>query len=103
MPLLKLRFTFNKNPISESLFLTAWQATFKLEMMHYPVLTRVKNGVQYYLQKRNLMIRTTQDSQQIRLTKDNYSKTVEEYFGTNRLSIESVLEITLSKYKNFFN
>ncbi|HSQ41742.1 MAG TPA: hypothetical protein VLM37_05630, partial [Fibrobacteraceae bacterium] len=41
-----------------------WRASFHAEMMRYPVLNRLDcaQGVQYYFQKGNLVIRDTQSS-----------------------------------------
>jgi len=44
------RLTFKPEPAEESEFLEAWNASFGWEMMRYPLLTRVCEGDQLYLQ-----------------------------------------------------
>ena len=53
----KPRFDFRRAAVSEEEFLRHWDASFDLPMMGYPVLNRVRDGVQYYLQKRSLLVR----------------------------------------------
>ena len=57
-PGLKHRFDFRKDPVSAEEFQRHWEASYDWPMMNHPVLNRVKDGTQYYLQKDNLLIRT---------------------------------------------
>jgi hypothetical protein len=54
---LKQRFDFRRKPVGEEEFLTHWEASYALPMMRYPVLNRIQDGTQFYLQKRSLLIR----------------------------------------------
>ena len=54
----KYRLTFHTAPAEEGEFLRAWDASFDWDMMHYPVLTRVRGGSQLYLQGRRLQTRS---------------------------------------------
>ena len=53
----KQRFDFRKAAVGEAEFLAHWEASYALPMMRYPVLNRVKDGSQFYLQKRSLLVR----------------------------------------------
>ena len=51
------RLTFKTNPVDAGEFLRAWDVSFEADMMRYPVLSRVVGDQQFYLQKRQMMIR----------------------------------------------
>src|SRR5690606_2950598 len=57
---LKHRFDFRKEPVTEAEFQRHWEASYAWPMMNYPVLNRVKDGTQYYLQRNNLLVRTAE-------------------------------------------
>ncbi|HZZ77023.1 MAG TPA: arylamine N-acetyltransferase [Gemmataceae bacterium] len=51
------RLTFKTTPVDAGEFLRAWDLSFEADMMRYPVLSRVVEGRQLYLQKQHLMVR----------------------------------------------
>jgi arylamine N-acetyltransferase len=51
------RLTFKAEPAEVGDFLRAWDISFDADMMRYPVLSRIANGQQFYLQKNHLLIR----------------------------------------------
>lgn len=53
----KYRLTFKAAPADAGEFLRAWDASFDWDMMHYPVLTRVRADRQLYLQGNRLAVR----------------------------------------------
>ncbi len=52
------RLTFKPTPVDAGEFLRAWDVSFDAEMMRYPVLSRVVENQQVYLQKKHLLIRS---------------------------------------------
>lgn len=54
---LTYRLTFKTAPVDAGEFLRAWDVSFDADMMRYPVLSRVVNGKQIYLQKQHLLVR----------------------------------------------
>ncbi|MEC8935054.1 MAG: arylamine N-acetyltransferase [Planctomycetota bacterium] len=55
------RLTFKPEPAEEEEFLAAWDASFGWEMMRYPLLTRVRDGDQLYLQGARFQRRSQKD------------------------------------------
>jgi arylamine N-acetyltransferase len=51
------RLTFKTDPADRDEFLRAWDASFDWDMMRYPLLTRVVDGRQLYLQARRFQTR----------------------------------------------
>ncbi len=51
------RLTYKVTPLDGAAFGRAWERSFAWDMMTYPILTGVRNGVQYYLQGNQLRIR----------------------------------------------
>lgn len=99
---LKHRFDFPQEPVEETEFIQHWESSYAFEMMTYPVLNRVTNGVQYYLQKRNLLIRGNGESQMIRLSEEQWHSAVQNYFGVSDVLASAALGIILKKNKGFF-
>ena len=55
------RLTFKPEPAEDREFLAAWDASFGWEMMRYPLLTRVQDGDQLYLQGARFQRRSQKD------------------------------------------
>ena len=55
------RLTFKPEPAEDRAFLAAWDASFGWEMMRYPLLTRVQDGDQLYLQGARFQRRSQKD------------------------------------------
>ncbi len=99
---LKHRFDFRKQAVGEAEFIQHWESSYAFEMMNYPVLNKVTNGVQYYLQKRNLMIRDSEGSKMLRLSEEQWKAAAQKYFGVSEALAQSALGIILKKNKGFF-
>lgn len=100
---LKPRFDFRKAPVSEAEFLEHWEASFELPMMHYPVLNRVMDGVQYYLQKRSLLIRSAEGGVMRKLGQEEMQEVLGVTFGIPKGLAQSALEIVLKRTPDFFS
>lgn len=99
---LKYRFDFRKTPVSETEFLSHWEASFDLPMMQYPVLNRIQNGVQYYLQKRNLLIRTADSSSLQKLSQSEFFQVTSETFHLPEALVKESLTLVLKRNPDFF-
>src|SRR5690606_11057621 len=78
---LKHRFDFRRAPVDATEFQRHWEASYAWPMMAYPVLNRVQDGTQYYLQKNNLMVRTAQGSTMRKLSPAEVRATATGLFG----------------------
>jgi arylamine N-acetyltransferase len=93
---LKHRFDFRKEPVDAEEFQRHWEASYDWPMMRYPVLNRVKDGTQYYLQKNNLLIRTAEDGASgamRKLTPAEVRAAAVDLFGLPRGLVEEALGI----------
>lgn len=90
---LKHRFDFRKEPVGAEEFQRHWEASYEWPMMRHPVLNRVKDGTQYYLQKNNLLIRTAEGGEMRRLTPAEVRAAAVELFGLPRGLVEEALGI----------
>ena len=77
----KWRFDFRQDAAPEAGFLRAWEASYALPMMGYPVLNRLKDGTQWYLQKRSLLVRTPEGSEMRKLSREEMLETLGSVFG----------------------
>ncbi|MCD6025438.1 MAG: hypothetical protein K0Q91_2354 [Fibrobacteria bacterium] len=80
-PALKPRFDFRREPVSAAEFERHWEASHQWEMMGYPVLNRVRDGVQYYLQKNNLLIRSAGAGEMKKLDEEGVRRAARDLFG----------------------
>ena len=62
------RLTFKPEPAEDRDFLDAWDASFGWEMMRYPLLTRVRDGDQLYLQGTRLQRRSRKEVERTELS-----------------------------------
>ncbi len=90
---LKHRFDFRCEPVSEQEFQRHWEASYAWPMMDYPVLNRVQDGTQYYLQKNNLLVRTTEGSTMRSLSAAEVRAAATELFGLPRGLVEEAMGI----------
>jgi arylamine N-acetyltransferase len=90
---LKHRFDFRKEPVDDAEFIRHWEASHHWEMMGYPVLNRVREGTQYYLQKNNLLVRGAETSEMRKLTDAEVRAVAHELFGLPRELVEEALGI----------
>jgi hypothetical protein len=78
---LKQRFDFRKRAVGEAEFFAHWEASYRLPMMRYPVLNRVDGGVQYYLQKRSLLVRKPEGGEMRKLDRAELFDAFANVFG----------------------
>ncbi len=92
---LKLRFEFNVRGVSESEFRKHWSDSFSREMMEYPVLNKldVQNGIQYYFQKGNLMVRTVDGSTMKRIERKEQESLLCSVFGLSEELVHKALSV----------
>lgn len=78
----RLRFEFPLQGVDEAEFHQHWVDSFSAEMMHYPVLNRLdrEQGVQYYYQKGNLLIRSAAGSEMRTIAKADRQSEVQRIF-----------------------
>ena len=78
---LKHRFDFRKESVPLIEFQKYWEESYQWPMMRYPVLNRVAGGVQYYLQKNNLLTRTVAGGEMRRLSPSELAEAARSVFG----------------------
>ncbi len=100
---LKPRFDFRRAAVSESEFLSHWEASFDLPMMAYPVLNRLKDGVQYYLQKRSLLVRTAEGGRMRKLSREEMTEVLGVTFGIPEGLAREALAIVTGRTPDFFS
>ena len=92
---LKLRFEFDIRGVGEQEFQKYWSASFDKEMMTYPVLNKLdrKNGIQYYYQKGNLLVRDKNGSRLEQIAPSERIEKLNAIFGIGRETIERALGV----------
>ncbi len=90
---LKHRFDFRQQPVDAAEFQRHWEASYDWPMMRYPVLNRVVDGTQYYLQKNNLLVRTALSGEMRALTPAEVRAAAVEIFGLPRDLVEEALAL----------
>jgi hypothetical protein len=88
---LKHRFDFRKQPVDAAEFQRHWEASYSWPMMSYPVLNRMKDGTQYYLQKNNLLVRTAVSGSMRKLSPAEVRAAAVGIFGLPRGLVEEAL------------
>lgn len=99
---LKQRFDFRKAAVSEAEFFAHWEASYALPMMGYPVLNRVKDGVQYYLQKRSLLVRTAEGGEMRKLDQGQLREALTVTFGMPEDLVRAALDVVVSRDPDFY-
>lgn len=92
-PQINLRFSLRKEYISENQFFNFWRDTFHFPMMNYPVLNRLNNGVQYYLQKNMLIERSRMGSLRTEIDPANLANLIHEKFGLDYDQVQETLKL----------
>lgn len=87
------RLTYKTDPVDTGTFLRAWDESFDFDMMSYPVLSRVADGKQYYLQKQSLLIRSRESSERINLEPGKMVETIHTVFGIDPYLAEKSLQV----------
>lgn len=90
---LRHRFDFRREPVDAGEFQKHWEASYAWPMMDHPVLNRVQDGTQYYLQKNNLMVRTTEGSTMRALSPAEVRAAATDLFGLPRGLVEEAMGI----------
>ncbi|MBW8886894.1 MAG: arylamine N-acetyltransferase [Fibrobacteres bacterium] len=99
---LKYRFDFRKRAVGEEEFFAHWEASYRLPMMRYPVLNRVRDGAQYYLQKRSLLVRTAEASVMRKLGREELFQALGTTFGIPESLAREAMDVVLAADPEFF-
>lgn len=99
---LKFRFDFRKRPVGEAEFFAHWEASYRLPMMRYPVLNRAKDGAQYYLQKRSLLVRTAAGGVMRKLGREELFAELGATFGIPDALARAAMDVVLAGDPDFF-
>jgi arylamine N-acetyltransferase len=87
------RLTYKTNPVDTGQFLRAWDASFEWDMMSYPVVSRIAEGRQVYLQKNHLLIRGKESAERRELPKEALAAHIVRSFGIAPAIVEAALRI----------
>jgi arylamine N-acetyltransferase len=99
---LKFRFDFRRQAVGEAEFFAHWEASYRLPMMRYPVLNRVRDGAQYYLQKRSLLVRTAEGSVMRKLGREELFAALGSTFGIPEALARDAMDVVLKADPDFF-
>jgi arylamine N-acetyltransferase len=99
---LKFRFDFRKQAVGEAEFFAHWEASYRLPMMAYPVLNRVREGTQYYLQKRSLLVRTAEGGVMRKLGREELFEALRSTFGIPDGLAREAMDVVLAGDPEFF-
>jgi arylamine N-acetyltransferase len=99
---LKFRFDFRKRAVGEAEFFAHWEASYRLPMMAYPVLNRVRAGTQYYLQKRSLLVRTAEGGVLRKLGREELFEALRTTFGIPDGLAREAMAVVLAGDPEFF-
>ena len=75
------RLTFKSQPAESAAFLRAWDASFAWDMMNYPVVARIANGRQFYLQQNRWLVRSQTNSERRELNPQRLAEHIAHEFG----------------------
>lgn len=75
------RLTFKNQPVDDGQFLKAWDDSFGWDMMHYPVLTAIREGQQLYLQGDHFQVRNAQTVRRQEISPDEILQRIVTEFG----------------------
>lgn len=99
---LKARFDFRRAAVYEAEFFAHWEASYGWPMMDYPVLNKIEGGVQYYLQKRSLLVRTAEGGVMRKLEEPELMETLRVTFGIPPALAREALSIVTAADRDFF-
>ncbi|MFT3879834.1 MAG: arylamine N-acetyltransferase [Gemmatales bacterium] len=87
------RLTYKTDPVDTSQFLKAWDESFQFEMMRYPVLSKIVENKQFYLQKQSLLIRSRESTERIDVEPDKIAETIQNVFGIHPSVVDESLRV----------
>lgn len=87
------RLTYKTDPVDTSQFLKAWDESFQFEMMRYPVLSKIVENKQFYLQKQSLLIRSRESTERIEVEPDKIADTIQSVFGIHPSVVRESLQM----------
>lgn len=87
------RLTYKTDPVDTAEFLKAWDESFHFEMMRYPVLSKIAQGKQFYLQKQSLLIRSRDVTKRVDVQPDKMAETIHRVFGMDMAVINESLRV----------
>jgi len=92
-----LRLTFKIAPVDAAEFLRVWDQSFDWDMMNYPLLTRVTEGRQLFLNKNRLQVRSTAMVQRVEVDPSALAEKIEREFGIASAVSTRALEVLKRK------
>ena len=87
------RLTFKTDPVDAGKFYEVWDSSFDWEMMQYPLLSRVLNQRQVYLQSNRLQVRSHTDVRRRELSKEEVARCAANDFGIDRTVVEKAMAV----------
>ncbi len=87
------RLTYKLPGADPGEFLQAWKTSFTADMMRYPVLTRILEDRQHYLQKNRFKVRDRSSIEKSELSRDELVEHIHRHFGISRQVAARALEI----------
>lgn len=87
------RLSIRTDPVDAGQFLKAWDQSFDWEMMRYPVLTRVVDGAQRYLQQRQLKTRSGDVVERAEIANGALASVIAREFHMAPIIVERALRI----------
>ncbi|MBL8024822.1 MAG: arylamine N-acetyltransferase [Fibrobacteres bacterium] len=88
----KKRFTIKEQPVTDSEYFKAWQATFLMESLTYPVVTLLSGDAHLYFQKEYLYVRRKNSRERIHIPKSKQPESFEKLFGISSSVTKRALE-----------
>ncbi len=87
------RLTLKTGPVDAGTFLRAWDASFKWDMMRYPVLTRVSGDLHVYLQGQRLQRRGRTELRREELRAEEVASRIRSEFGLDATLVERAINV----------
>lgn len=87
------RLTYKMDPVDTAQFLAAWDQSFQFDMMKYPVLSKIIDDKQMYLQKNHLLIRSKKESQRLEIEPEKLPDTIASIFGIQLSLVSDALNL----------
>ncbi|MBN1984257.1 MAG: arylamine N-acetyltransferase [Chitinivibrionales bacterium] len=97
----KYRLTFKTDPVDMGDFVKAWHGSFKNSMMRYPVVTRLVNDRQLYLQQDKLVERGRNFNQRRKLTQQESVIAIADKFGIDASIVRKALLMLQSQGESY--
>jgi arylamine N-acetyltransferase len=91
------RLTFKTDPADAGTFLRAWDRSFDTDLLRYPVLSRVAEGRQIYLQRNHLLVRSRDESRRVEVDPVELRARIAAEFGIDGSIVERAFRILKSK------